>query len=912
VIANLNRGATITHASDYDSIHSLTSSIINPGTIAITGGSLSIATQSPLDSNTTLSLSSSGEITGRGDLTLDGLFDWAGGTISGPGAFNANGGMSLSGTGYRYIDARTVNNAGVATWNGGGMTFYGRAVFNNLPGASFRVQVAQSLSGDGIFNNQAGATFEKSVDPGVVTVSAPFNNNGTINVQAGNLKLAGGGASDGTFTVSAMATLTFDGGSHSLTPRSNISGAGAVVFDAGSVEENGTYAITGSTSFIGGSADFPGTVTSLGNSLMMDGYSTTANFESNTVTVGTLTMSNGTLLGVGDVAVTTSLTWTGGTMADTGSTSIMPGAALSISGTGSRYLDTRTLNNTGMGMWTDGGSVSFYNGAVMNNLTGASFSVQVDQNLSGDGTFNNRAGATLEKANSSGLMTVGARLNNDGTVDVQTGNLRLNGGGTSDGTFTVAAVAALTFGGGTQNLTLHSNISGAGTVVFDGGSVEENGTYAITGTTSFTGGSGADFPGTVTSLGSSLTMSSYSATANFESNSVTVGTLTMSNGTLTGVGDVAVTTSLIWTGGTMADTGSTSILAGATLSISGAGSRYLDTRTLNNAGGATWIDAGTFTLSNGAIINNLQGGIFRLQANQSSFGGSGAFNNQAGAMFQKSQSTGTTTMSLPFNNDGTVELQSGTLVLAGGSTSGGSFTVTAPASLGLDAGTHRLLSGSSVNGTGTVSFTAGRTYIDGGYTISGSTNVTGYSTEVTFSGDAGTGPFTNGTPTTTGGTVTIDVGSTFSVTGSYVQASGTTDMIEATLIASAVNINGGTFWASGTLTGDLVNGGTLNLGWTSTADTLNVNGSYTQTHGGVLNIKLGDPSAGATSDQLNISGTAMLDGTLAITRLDNFTPPPMSSFRILTFAFSSGEFSSLMGIDPFTYHHNLNDVTLTT
>jgi hypothetical protein len=823
--------------------------------------------------------------------------------------------MSLNGTFTKSLDVRTLNNAGAATWTGGSLSLTGRAVFNNLAGASFAIQVAGTgfLSGNGIFNNQAGATFQKSVDPGEVTVNPSLNNSGTVDVQSGTLKLAGGGMSGGTFTVAATATLTFSGGSHNLIPSANVSGAGTVVFGGGTVEENGTYAISGSTSFTGGSAYFPGTVTNLGSAVMISGPSTVADLESNSVTVSTLTISAGTLLGVGDVAVGAMLAWTGGTMGDSGSITILAGATLSLAGTASRVLDTRTVNNLGMAVWTNGGSLSLLNAAVVNNLSGASFSIQVDQTLfasAGGGTFNNQAGATLQKTNSSGLMTVNAQLNNNGTVDVQSGNLRLAGGGTSDGTFTVAAMATLTFGGGTHSLTRNSNISGAGAMAFAGGTVEEDGTYAISGSTSFTGGS-AYFPGTVTNLGSAVMISGPSTVADLESNSVSTSTLSISAGGLFGVGDLAVSTMLTWTGGTMADTGSTSILPGATLNLTGTGSRTLDERTLNNGGIATWIDAGSFTASNGAVINNLQGGTFQLQANQTSFGGTGAFNNQAGATFQKTQSTGATTMNLPFNNDGTVDLQSGTFILAGGGTSSGNFMVTAPASLTFGAGTHRLLPGSSISGTGDVSFTAGSADFDGSYAIGGSTSVTGSSTQVTFYNGGSTGAFTNGTTASNGGTVTIGLGTTFAVTGNFTQASGTTSLIEATLAASAVNLNGGTFWASGTINGDLMNGGTLNLGWTSTPDTLNVNGSYTQAHGGRLNIKIGDPSLGAGFDQLNISGTATLDGTLAITRLNNFTPPPMSSFQIMTFAFSSSEFSSFVGISPFIYNHNANDLTLT-
>src|SRR5262249_18378344 len=54
VIGTLNSGAVITHASDVTTIHSLSSTISNPGTLNITGGSLLFAADSVLNSNTTV------------------------------------------------------------------------------------------------------------------------------------------------------------------------------------------------------------------------------------------------------------------------------------------------------------------------------------------------------------------------------------------------------------------------------------------------------------------------------------------------------------------------------------------------------------------------------------------------------------------------------------------------------------------------------------------------------------------------------------------------------------------------------------------------------------------------------------------------------------------------------------------
>src|SRR5262249_24538710 len=142
-----------------------------------------------------------------------------------------------------------------------------------------------------------------------------------------------------------------------------------------------------------------------------------------------------------------------------------------------------------------------------------------------------------------------------------------------------------------------------------------------------------------------------------------------------------------WTGGSMSGPGETTIAPGAVLEVSGARPRGITQRTLNNAGIATWIDAGPLSASDGAVINNLAGATFNVE-NDSTFLAFAsppnplpAFNNAG--LFRKSvgTGTGTTAIEVPLTNTGTVQVERGTLSLSGTGTSQGNFTTAAGTTL---------------------------------------------------------------------------------------------------------------------------------------------------------------------------------------------------------------------------------------
>ena len=662
---------------------------------------------------TTVNLS--GGLGGSADVTVTGSLTWTAGTMTGTGTTEILAGGTLSIGGGSYMDkylGRTLNNSGTATLSsyysssstGGGSG----AVFNNLPGATFDVQADYGLAGTApaVFNN--AGTFRKSagtgttditsawtfnntgtfeVQTGTVSAAGPFNNSGIVNVWPGRtLTLSGSDTSSGTFTVGGGGTLQFTGGTHTL---------------------NGALDGPGRVSVTGGSVTFNGPVAGLGPALAL-GSGLAVSLNSNPVVFATIDLSGGTLAGSARVTVTDRLNWTSGTMAGTGPTEIPAGGSLAISGSSAKYL-ARTVNNSGIATLA-GTNLSSTTGAapVFNNLAGATFDVQADYGLAGTeaATFNNAG--TFRKSAGTGTTTITSAwtFNNTGTFVVQSGTVSAAGPFNNSGLVNVAAGRTLTLSGGGAS---------SGAFVLGSGA-----------TLQLTGGEHAFNPGaTVTGAGS----------------------VTVSGGTWTGGGAVTVE-ALSWTGGTMTGTGTTVVPADGTLAISGSSAKSLG-RTITSGGMVTFTPSTNLVSAasgSGAVINNLPGGMFDVQADYGLAGTEAATFNNAGT-FRKSAGTGTTTIGIAwtFNNTGTFEVQrgtvsaagpfnnsglvnvglGGTLTLSDGGTSSGPFSLGSGAVLQFSGGEHVLNTGATITGAGRVTVTAGSVTLNDLCTLTGDLTLSG-------------------------------------------------------------------------------------------------------------------------------------------------------------------------------------------
>jgi autotransporter-associated beta strand protein len=367
-----------------------------------------------------------------------------------------------------------------------------------------------------------------------------FKNTGQVDIQSGTLRLIGGSTSAGGQFTGAGRLILGGSTTHLLDADTTVSIAN-VEFQNGTTTLLGNYNVTGSTRITGGVANLLGPVTGVGTTLTLQ--SGLLNLGSNSVAVDVLNHNSG-LEGSGILTVRTPAAITFGDMRGPGTTILQNGGAISVSGL---MLDGgRTLRNEGTLLWSAGtidlNSNLGFSGNIMpgagtiENIAGARF-VAADGNLalrsSNWGVFDNGAvgvfnnAGTLEKSGS-GALIVSAVLNNTGTVQVDTGILRLDGGGTSTGG-RFSGTGTLRFGGGTYTTDAATTIS-TSSVTFAGGVANIAGTYSVPGTTMVSGGT-VNFSGNSISGGSSLLVTG--GTANFRhQGNVTFGSVENSGGNL--------------------------------------------------------------------------------------------------------------------------------------------------------------------------------------------------------------------------------------------------------------------------------------------------------------------------------------------------------------------------------------------
>ncbi|MEK7445750.1 MAG: hypothetical protein AABZ70_12920, partial [candidate division NC10 bacterium] len=490
---------------------------------------------------------SGGTLQGAGTLTVNGAFNWSGGSMSGGAAqtvvasgatLNITGAVSLS---------RRIDNFGTTTWTGtGNISTSGggsSVVFDNKTGGQFLIQNDQSIVGDGSVAEVVvnSGTITKSVATGTTTIgtsAVTFTNNAAavVDVQTGTLAIAGGGSSSGNFNMAAGAFLNFTG-AYTLN-------AGASITGAGSARLVGTPTLT-----VGGNAS-----------------------------VQNLLVPTGTVVtGAGDLTVNGTLTWSGGSMStNTAKTIVASGGVIDVTGTASlgRRIEVQSggvMRLTGAGQVNTSGGGSQ---VVLDNLAGGLVDIQNNNGFTGDGSVAETIvnAGTFRKSAGGGTSTISGVVdfsNTGGTLDIQSGQLTLanafnhtgtgsvlagvinnGGGGSSSGSLALSSGTQVNITGGTQSLAAGTSLTGAGRYRVNGGILTINGAV------------GAD-------------------------------NLDVLAGTLNGSGTLTINSSMIWSGGAQSDTsGTTAIAAGKTLDITGAVSLG---RRIDNFGTTTWTGTGNIS-----------------------------------------------------------------------------------------------------------------------------------------------------------------------------------------------------------------------------------------------------------------------------------------------------------------------------
>lgn len=383
-----------------------------------------------------------------GTLTVNGTFNWSGGslakiTVQLPAGSVAN----LSSASPKALKAAIFNNAGMMNLSGTGL-LNGDSdnLINNQNGGSFNVLTDgspfTSTSGNApTFNNLAGATFAKNAGGGTATITNwTFNNSGTISSSVGIL--------------SFNTTLNLNNGGAISGARTRITG--------GNVTATGT--------------------TTVQNGALME--IAAGSFTGNDMIPANLARSGSGLW-----------EWTGSTIF--GTVMVPAGSVFNLTGSVFRNLDGARLINRGT-INLMAGVLNGGNGAVINNQSGAFFNVQAEdisdpRFINTFGTtpvFNNFAGAMLLKSAGTGISTVGQWIfNNSGTIGANSGIL--------------AFKTVLNLNDGTRFSGVgRTRISGI-SATLNGTATSMNTTVEINGGGSLTGGNGAG-SGSLATVGSGV------------------------------------------------------------------------------------------------------------------------------------------------------------------------------------------------------------------------------------------------------------------------------------------------------------------------------------------------------------------------------------------------------------------------
>jgi RHS repeat-associated protein len=520
-------------------------------------------------------LTFSGVLTGAGDLTVSNALSWSNSaTMSGSGRTIVASGATaaISGTGGTL--KRTLVNHGSMTVSGSSSRFYGdsSAILDNRGTFTLNNQWGMPPSATGATPTIRNTGVFRKTWTGTSSVEWRVDNDGIVQ--------PGGSGTD--------AWMIFQGGG---VPGDESTGSWAL----GTYWAAGTYTLGPSTRIVGSAlaaTDIVATSLNLSNDSELRVFAGTLTLtDADTPShVGKLLLENaGTVTGAGEIIVDNALTWSGGTMAGSGRTTIPSDATASItSGTLSRTL----LNH---GSLTGSGTAFFFgdSSAVIDNRGTFTLNLVRSPTTSrGGGLLRASANATptlrntgLIKKTSAAENDVEWRVDNDGVIE-------------PGGTITSARTF---FSGGGVPGEQSTGSWGAGTFWLSG---------------AHTLGPGARITGDVL-MSTDITASSLSSSPDAELH-VTQGTLELTNtstpaqiaklnlrnvGKIGGPGDLIVDSILTWTNGEMAGSGRTILGPGANGTITAG----LLNRTFVNRGELTHAHIGStgwLKGAPGAVLDN--------------------------------------------------------------------------------------------------------------------------------------------------------------------------------------------------------------------------------------------------------------------------------------------------------------------
>jgi autotransporter-associated beta strand protein/T5SS/PEP-CTERM-associated repeat protein len=623
---------------------------VSAGTLRIGDGGATgavagdIVTQAALVFDRSGSLTTAGNISGTGSLeklgdgtvTLTGNNSYTGGTqinagtlaVGSTGALGSSGAISFGGGTLQYSSG---NNADYSSRIS---SADGQAIRIDTSGRS--VTFAAGLAG-------AGSTLEK-LGAGTLTLSAANTYNGGTNIGGGTLAVTSGGAishgaADLTVgTSSGSGELLVSGGS--VTSANALLGTAAGSTGTATIT-SGSWDTTGALK-VGEAAGATGVLTIQGGSVTSD--SSYLGFAAGSS--GTATVTGGTWTNSGDLRVGNDGT---GALGISGSGVVAVGGSLFQGGSGSIDLASGGTLRIGLGGTTGELLTDLaVNGTLVFDRSDDSSYFGI---LSGTGAVTKLGGGTLTLTGQSTLT---------GLTTITAGTLQI-GDGTVDGAIAGNALnnASLAFNTlGTE--TYAGNISGSGDLTKSG-----VGTLTLTGSSSYSGGTNFDggtvVLGSADALGASGTLSfdggvmrySGANTTDYSDRFSTAGNQAFAVDTAGQ--DVSFATGLSGAGSSLEK------LGGGTLTLTGA----------NTYDAGTTVTAGTLRIGNGGTTGSLVGDIANAGAvvfdrsDDSTFAGA-----ISGTGTLAKLGDGTLTLSGANTFTGLATIQSGTLSIGGGGTTG--------------------------------------------------------------------------------------------------------------------------------------------------------------------------------------------------------------------------------------------------
>ena len=568
---------------------------------------------------------------------------------------------------------------------------------------------------------------------------------------------------------------------------------------------------------------------------------------------------------------------------------VAPGQTILINGNNSDTSATLTAANG----FTNAGTIT------LQTLNGSSYSSNLTVT---SGTLTNTGVINTEPNAIDGATTrtISADLINNGTVNVNqdTTFSKASGVYTNNKDFNIAAGKTLSINGSNQVFnqdggTLAVNgtfFMSSATFNFNDSDVLVAGTSIITGvpvlnTVALNIGAGSTGAATFSMRYFSTLSGNVAAGQTIlinGNNSDTSATLTAANG-FTNAGTITLQTlngssyssNLTVTSGTLTNTGVINVEPNA---IDGATTRTISAE-LANSGLVNVKTTATLGRSSAAHINSGTINVIGGDLIVSQSGPTPTFANANSGIINIADTR-------------TLNISGGELSnFSGGTLTGGTFNVTGKlqfpgaaittnaATILLDGATSQIVNESDANALTNFATNAAA----GSFTIQNGRN---------FTTAAGISEFANA------GSMNITAGTTFTVSNGkkYSQTAGTTTL-NGTLVTSnsvEVDIQGGTLQGSGDITGNLRNASQVNPG--TSPGSLDVSGDYSQTADGILNIEIGGTTPITQFDQINIVGSASLNGTLNVSLIDPFVPNVADAFQIMTFGSHTGDFATKNGL----------------